>query len=208
MPSRNSHAPTDETLASQACAGCAESFEQLVRRYQTPLLQFLTRFGAGSHAEDLLQETFLRAYRNLHRYRPGERFAPWIFTIARRLGINHHHRERSADGGGLLEGLAAREPSPAQQAAEADERKRLWRVAETILSRDELAALWLFYVEDMSAPEIAAVIERSWVAVKTILFRARRKLLKAFASHSLRDDLAPAARQRSNPALKMETPHV
>ena len=87
---------SDEELACRAQQGCAESFEQLLRRFQTPVLHFLRHRGFFADAEDLTQETFLRAYENLHRYNRRWAFSTWLFTIARRTSLNHRRR-RSPD---------------------------------------------------------------------------------------------------------------
>ena len=89
--------PDDQTLALRAKQGCMDSFEELVRRYQVPLLHFLARFGNETDAEDLAQDTFIRAYRNLKRYRRRWRFSTWLFTIARRLAINSRRGKRVTD---------------------------------------------------------------------------------------------------------------
>ena len=71
MPSEPmQHRPDDQTLALRAQKGCIDSFEELLRRHQVPLLHYLKRFANETEAEDILQETFIRAYRNLDRYRP------------------------------------------------------------------------------------------------------------------------------------------
>jgi len=177
MPDSATTLPGDEELACRAQAGCQASFEHLLRRFQAPVLQFLRRLGAGADAEDLLQETFVRVHTNLHRYRPPWRFAAWLFTIARRVCINHYRRAGLVVARCEVESLTSRAPEPSQEAAEAEDRQRLWDAAARILSEEQMTAVWLFYVEDMSAREIASVLERSWVSVKTMLFRARRRLL-------------------------------
>src|SRR5580700_1348490 len=75
--------------------GCAACFEELVRRFQSPLLHFLIR-RAGSHhdAEDLLQETFMIAHRKISDYRSSWRFSTWLFTIAHRLAVSKKRRRR------------------------------------------------------------------------------------------------------------------
>ena len=170
-------APDDEQLACRAQQGCAASFEELVRRYQVPVVQFLRRMGAGADAEDLFQETCVRAYRNLHRYRSQWRFATWMFTIARRLRINQARRRVSVSNAERLESVPAGAPGPLEIAVREEGRERLWAAAARILSEEETAAVWLHYVEDRSARETAAVLGRSWMAVKSMLFRARRRLL-------------------------------
>ena len=71
--------PGDEELARRAQLGCTDSFEELVRRFQVPLLRFLGRRTSAVDAEDLLQDTFVRAYQNLQRYRSAWRFRTWLF---------------------------------------------------------------------------------------------------------------------------------
>ena len=177
LPCEAAFLPSDEELARRAGEGCAASFEQLVRRFQVPLLHFLRRQGAGGDAEDLLQETFLRAYVNLHRYRPRWRVATWLFTIARRVAINHHRRNRPETVEASWETSVANVDEPYQVLIEEETRQRLWHLAAQLLSADEWTALWLFYVEEMPAREIALVLGRSWVGVKTMLFRSRKRLL-------------------------------
>ena len=80
---------TDEELARKATAGDMDAFEELVRRRRQGLVRFLASFSqSASDAEDLAQETFLRAYRNLSRYDPRKPFLTWLYVIARRLAIN------------------------------------------------------------------------------------------------------------------------
>jgi len=194
MPHEPADVPSDEELACRARRGCAGSFELLVGRYQAPVLHFLQRRGAGPDAEDLLQETFVRAYTNLDRYREQRRFAPWLFTIARRISINHYRRGRRAAADESLECVVSGMPGPADLVAAEEDRQELWGMAARILSEEEMTAVWLHYVEEMPAREIAAVLGRSWVGVKTLLFRARRRLLP------LVEPLRPRSRTKSRPA--------
>ncbi|MFH1264748.1 MAG: sigma-70 family RNA polymerase sigma factor [Planctomycetota bacterium] len=191
--------PSDEELACRAQKGCAGSFEQLMLRFQAPVLQFLRRRGASSDAEDLLQETFVRAYANLHRYRQRWRFATWLFTIARRVSINHGRRARPVADVEALRSAESGAPSPLEAIVAEEDRRRLWDVAAKALSQEELTAVWLYYVEEMPTREIAAVLERSWVSVKTMMFRARRKLRTLL--RDLEPDVAP---QRSAASPEQE----
>lgn len=163
-----------------------KSFEELLRRFQVPLLQFLRHIGPVADAEDVLQETFLRAYTRLHFYRADWRFATWMYTIARRASINYHRRRRPSADDETIRLLMCTADGPAEVVAAADGRRYLWDAARRALGEDELAALWMHYVDEMPVGEIATVLDRSRVAVKTMMFRARKKLMPLIG------ELAPA----------------
>jgi len=187
--------PDDEELAARAQGGCAASLDQLLRRYQVPVLHFLQHRGPRADAEDLLQETFLRVWTHLDRYSRRWRFQTWLFTIARRVSSNGRRRRQPAADDEALQAAPAARPGPAEAVAEEESRRRLWQVAAGVLSEDETAALWLHYVEDLPVGEVAAVLGRPALVVKMQMFRARRKLLPALR----RLGYAPAL-VRSDPA--------
>jgi RNA polymerase sigma-70 factor, ECF subfamily len=198
---------SDDELACRAQGGCAASFERLLRRFQTPVLQFLRHRGLGADAEDLTQETFLRAYQNLHRYSRRWAFSAWLFTIARRTGINHCRRTRPAANDAAVEAALAANADPLDAMVAAEDRRRLWQLVANVLSEEQTTALWLFYVEEMSTRDIALVLGRSRASVKIILFRARRKLLPLVAELDERDPLrseSPEDSRRWPRAAKME----
>jgi RNA polymerase sigma-70 factor (ECF subfamily) len=177
-PGMNNQPSSDEQLAFKAQRGCASSFEELVRRYQTRLLNFLRRRTANAaDAEDLTQDTFVRAYENLHRFNESGRFSTWLFTIARRLCINHGQKKRPKANSEALHSIESLTSSPEQTVSDRENRRQLWDLAAEILNERQMTAIWLYYVEGMSVAQIAPVVERSRVAVKMILFRARKKLL-------------------------------
>ncbi len=182
------------------------SFEELLRRFQVPLLHFLRHVGPEADAEDVLQETFLRAYSRLDRYRPQWRFSTWLFTIARRTSINYHRRPLPAADDALMRRAVSPAAGPEQLAVAAESRRYLWSAARRILGADERTALWLHYVEAMPVGEIAAVLGRSSVAVKTMMFRARKKLLPLVGELEPEGRSARPARPRL-PGAPAETTH-
>jgi RNA polymerase sigma-70 factor (ECF subfamily) len=192
--------PSNEELAARAQGGCLPSFEELLRRFQVPLLHFLQRVGPEFDAEDVLQETFLRAYSRLNQYRPQWRFSTWLFTIARRTSINYHRRPQPEVDREWMRQAVSPAAGPEQLAVVAESRQYLWSAAARVLGEDELTALWLHYVEEMPVAEIAPVLGRSSVAVKTMMFRARKKLLPLVSG------LEPEGR-RARPARPAEASH-
>src|SRR5262249_55796396 len=116
--------PSDEQLAVAAQKGCTKSFEQIVRRLQVPFVHFLFRHcGSQADAEDLAQDTFVRAHRSLDRYSTNWRFRTWLFTIAHRLSINFAERRRGLPSAAGIENVAAAE-ADASDVLAAEENRR------------------------------------------------------------------------------------
>lgn len=175
------------------------SFEELVRRLQVPLVHFLRQTAWAGEADDLAQDTFLRAYENLGRYDGSSRFSTWLFTIGRRLCLNANRRARPDGDSRLADTLEAREPSPQSVAADREHKTRLWQEAARLLSETEYSTVWLHYVEGMATAEIAEIVGCSRAAAKTMLFRSRRKLSEAL------DQLDPADPEHNGPTQKAAT---
>ncbi len=86
---------SDEDLMSQFQAGTVEAFDILVSRYKDPLTNYIYRFlGDMKECEDLLQETFLRVYRNRHSYRRIAKFSTWLYTIAGNLARSEYRKRK------------------------------------------------------------------------------------------------------------------
>jgi len=166
-----------EELAVRARDGSRVSFDELVVRYRPPLVAFLARrLASATDAEDVAQETFLRAYDHLDRYDPARPFATWLFAIGKNVAANHaiartrrdarEQDSRPVDGaaGGAVDGAAAAGD--------------LWQRAAKALTPDAYRMLWLRYAQGLTVREIADALGRSSVAVKVMLFRARRRLLQ------------------------------
>jgi RNA polymerase sigma-70 factor (ECF subfamily) len=189
------HSLSDEELALRAQQGCAASLDQLLRRYQVPVVHFLRHRGARADAEDLLQETFLRVFTRLEQYSPRWPFRTWVFTIARHVSINHHRRRPLPSGDQGLPDAESNLLGPAETAALRDGRQRLWAAAARVLTDEESSALWLHYVESLSIREVAAVLGKSWISVKVQIFRSRRKLAPELQrlGHGPPDDAAASS---------------
>lgn len=162
-----------EELAVRAREGSRVSFDELVTRYRPRLVAFLARRLADpADAEDVAQETFLRAYDRLAQYDPSRPFATWLFTIGKNVAANHAIARSRRDA-------RDRDSRPADAAIEDGAgASDLWQRARAILSPDAYRMLWLRYAQGLTVREVAAELDRSSVAVKVMLFRARRRLLQ------------------------------
>jgi len=166
---------SDEELAADARAGSRSSFEELVHRYSLRLFHFLLpRVGTGQDTEDLVQETFLKVYRNIDRFDTAYKFSTWLYTIAVRLAIGFYRKNRT---GGPTPESAGTWADPQDAMIREQESQNLWNTAKT-LRPDLYQALWLRYMEDLSLKEIAGVMKKSRVHVRVLLHRARLQLGK------------------------------
>jgi RNA polymerase sigma-70 factor (ECF subfamily) len=174
---------TDEELGL-AAPDDVEAFVELLRRYQSPLITFLRRFtNRLADAEDLLQETVLRLYASRSQYLARWRYRTWAFTIARRAAIDLHRqhcRERNALDEAQRSARSASEGT-AETALNASD---VFEVARRVLTREQSDALWLYHAEQMPPREIARILDRSWVSVKTMLHRARRQVRSEMETRS------------------------
>ena len=167
---------------TQALAGSESAFEQIVRRYQRPVISVIVRMtGDRLLAEDLAQETFVKAYRNLAAFDTTRRLSSWLFRIAHNTAIDALRRSQppviSLDAPrGSSD--AAQEPA-APPAPDPVERADLARAIEAALSQlrpDYRAAVSLRYDENLSFEEIGQILRIPEATARSHVHRARREL--------------------------------
>lgn len=178
----------DGFLIRQVLGGNRDAFRFLVVRYQRPVFRFLGGFGLEpAAAEELAQEAFLRAYRNLGSYDAGRAtFSSWLFTIAKHLALNETARSRRrAPHVECQESTTeprARAAAPsAHETLEKTERRQ--RVRRAIHKLPDLlrGVLVLAYVKELSMEDIAAIEGCSVGTVKSRIFRGKQLLRATLA---------------------------
>lgn len=168
---------------ARAAAGDRDAFERLVRHYQRPLFSFLGRMGLRqSEAEELAQDAFLRAWQHLDRYQVGQgAFSTWLYTIARRLALNHldraGHRLQLSTGDAPADAVCE-QPGPAQTLQARQQRSALLEALRRLPMGDR-SVLALAYVHELSLADVARIEGCSEPAVKARLHRARQRLREA-----------------------------
>ncbi|MGI8650428.1 MAG: RNA polymerase sigma factor [Rubrobacter sp.] len=162
----------DKELVTRTLAGDTRSYEELVRRYERLVAKVLYPYAKReTSAEDLVQETFLRAYDRLETFNPEYRFKTWLLAIANNLGIDTLRRRREiVEFNQEVHGASS--GGPETDAIDAERRAGV-RVAMEALPETYQVPLMLRYDEEMSYAEIAEVLNLSVAAVKSRLFRAR-----------------------------------
>lgn len=180
----------DTALMLRFQAGESACFDELVGRFQAPLLGFVCRLVRDHAAsEEILQEAFLRVYLHRDRYQPQARFSTWLYRIANHLALNYlrdHRRERlhdsldvPVDEDAAPRELADRRPSAEQVLVAASvERQRSARIRAAIaaLPARQRSAVVMHKYQGLDYDEIAGVLQLSCSATKSLLFRAYESL--------------------------------
>ena len=166
----------DRILVAVAQTGDLDAFEMLVRRYQASVYRIALRMlGSSADADDVTQDTFLRAWRSLGRFRGDSTFATWLYRIATRRCFD------------LLAAHRPTQPLDEEQhgpsvdpASTIEQRERLRAITQQIqaLPPDQRAALVLREFEGLRYEDIADVLETTVPAIKGRIHRARLALLK------------------------------
>ena len=177
---------TDVQLMLDVKGGDEQSFELLLQRYRTPVVNFLFRMvKSREQAEDLAQEVFIRVYRAREEYVPTAKFTTWLFRIATNLALNslrdHRHQklEMSIDAPLTADSdegderpfeVADKHPTIEQELVE-NERKKMIRRAIEKLPEKQRAAVLLHKYQELDYAEIAKILSCSESALKSLLFR-------------------------------------
>ncbi len=182
----------DEHAVEQFLAGDVSGFETLVRRYSGMVFTLAARLVGPLDAEDVVQETFLRAWRGLAGFRGESSLKTWLYSIAlnrirARQGSLARLRGlfaggRSGDGPdfSLVDGLADPSLSPEETAALSEERRRL-RKAIAALPEEFRVTVVLRDLEGLSYEEVASVLSVPVGTVRSRLARGRALLKEALS---------------------------
>lgn len=194
-PSVNAPGPVlpvrDAELLEQCRRGDGAAFERLVRKYQDRIFNTCWRMsGNRADAEELTQETFVRAFQAIGRFDGRSEFFTWLYRIATNLAISHQRkRSRSSagsldrspprgaveHGGGAATRAAGSGPSPEERAL-ATERGEQVIAALAELDEEHRAVVVLRDVESLDYEQIADILEVPVGTVKSRLHRARMAL--------------------------------
>jgi RNA polymerase sigma-70 factor, ECF subfamily len=185
---------TDEELVARSIGGDAQSFNELILRWERPIYALAYRtIGREEDARDVCQETFLRAFRALPGFRGQAKFSSWLYRIALNLCRDWIRRERRAqivqapENVDLVELASALEPS--ETVEDLVTRKDLARVVERAMANlpeEQRTAIVLKEYHGLTFQEIADLVGCPLSTVKTRLYQGltvlRRELAKSGTS--------------------------
>ncbi len=188
-------ARSDQDIVALARGGEEAAYRELIRRYERPLFSLLYRMVRDRElAEDLAQETFVKALNAIESYRPEFKFSSWIFKIANNAAIDHLRRREldtlSLEGSPQAETPEAIEATALQigdrqeSALDEVEARELGGQIEAAIAQlrpEYRSCILLRHVEGRAYEEIAEILNLPLGTVKTYIHRARNELRQALA---------------------------
>jgi len=163
------------------------AFAEFIDKYKETV--FLCCRGLGlrdDEVEDVASETFIAAYKGLHRYSGKAELSTWLWSIAYRQAVNYLRKNRrkwrlwTEPDESIIGGPRAKEPEPVSAAQNSEEADIIWAAVER-LPRLWAMAIILYYREEKCIADIAKIMQARKNTVKTYLFRGRNKLKEMLA---------------------------
>ena len=175
-------------LVARACEGDQEAFRLIFERYSRPLISFVyDQVGNRELAEELTQETFVRAYRSLHTLREETKLSTWLFGIAKNVARESLRARRRTNqhvdlDDKLVLNLSDRGPVPVKQLLN-KELNEVIQNSLALLDEDKRLVFTLKVFQQCSYEEIAEITGFSIPKLKTDLHRARTEMRKRVGSY-------------------------
>ena len=180
---------SDESLVAKAREGDYRAFELLFERHRTLVYRFVYQMAPRrDDAEDIVQEVFVRAYQNLHRYRDEAKFTTWLLRIATNLGtdrarmLNRRQTLEQKEAAGALTWMTVGDKEDPVDNLQQEELKEVLRRAISALPEHHRNVIVMRDIEEMEYQDIAATLGCTIGGAKLRVLRARR---------ALRDRVAP-----------------
>lgn len=179
---------SDIDLIARAIRGREDGFEELVRRYQRPITNYVFRMLNDYDASlDVTQEVFIKVYNSLGKYSSEYKFSTWLYRIAHNAAIDHIRRKspnqqsieaENSDGSYQLQ-IESPNPTPEQDRERSEWRTEIAAVVKCLPAAYRELIL-LRHSQDLSYDEIAEITNLPLGTVKNRLFRAREMMREIF----------------------------
>jgi len=186
MPTDKSN--SDEEIIALYKDGDSEVFKCLIDKYSPPLYNFTARLTDEHNAPDIVQDTFIKAWKKIRAFDPSKAsFKTWIFAIARNTAIDFLRKKKSLnfseleeDGGSFSEQIPDENLIPAEALQKLEDSQLLNKLLEK-LPLQYKTVLVLHYQEDMTFDEIGEILDKPPNTVKSHHHRAIAELRKLLA---------------------------
>ncbi|QBA63589.1 RNA polymerase sigma factor [Muriicola soli] len=172
--------PEEKELISQSLQGNHKAYGVLVDRYKYLIYTLACRMlNNREDAEEVAQDTFVKAYKSLNTFNGDAKFSSWLYRIAYRKCLDRLKKEKRRPGTKSLEidGVKdLRASGNVLDYIEGEERSALLKAAIDRLSEIDAALVTLYYYEQLTIREISGILDMSQNVIKVRLFRSRKHL--------------------------------
>jgi RNA polymerase sigma-70 factor (ECF subfamily) len=191
---RSAGAIEDQILVDRVLAGDSRAFEKLVEKYKKRIYYLAYKMTRDhDSADELAQESFVKAYQALSRFKKGHSFYTWIYRICVNLSINFLKKEKNSVSTDMISEKEllqfSRKVSNQLESMITSEQAAIVKEALEIIPPDQKAAFILRIYENMTYDQIAEVMNCSVGTVMSRLYRARHKLRAALAAVESEEDI-------------------
>lgn len=166
--------PSDQSLAISLQSGNMQALTQIISRYQTPLLRYANYLGVGEQDEDIVQETFIKVYKNINSYDVRRSFSTWIYRITHNTAISairgQHYTLPWDD---YLDRFIKQDPV---DDFDSNIQKEQVKKCLSQLPLSYRAPLSLYYLEDKSYSEIMDILRLPMGTVSARINRAKKQM--------------------------------
>lgn len=185
---------TDGELITKSITGREDSFEELVRRYQRPITNYVYRMLSNYDAAlDVTQEIFIKVYNSMTRYSPEYRFSTWLYKIAHNAAIDYLRRNSNHEQSLEIENedgtyqvqYESKRLNPEQEREHSEWREEIETVVKK-LPAGYRELIILRHNQDLSYDEIAEITNLPLGTVKNRLFRAREMMREIFVERGFK----------------------
>ncbi len=180
---------TDQLLIKQVLQGDSRAFGTLVEQYQGYVFTIVVRMvKVREEAEEVSQDTFIKAFESLSTFRGESKFSSWLYRIAYRKALDHIRKNKKYRSSELLEEITESDSGSVENALQQmEDKERKEQIQRCIMRLPEVdaALVTLYYFEEQSVKEIATITELSEENIKVKLYRSRKKLFTLLQQYIL-----------------------
>ena len=172
----------DQLFITKVINGDTNAFASLVDTYKNMVFSLAFKMTKNrEEAEEISQDTFIKAYRNLSKFKGDSKFSTWLYRIAYHTSLDNLKKNKNNNNTFEINEITFNQIRATEHILEGIERKERAEVMEICLHKlpdEERTIIWMFYYDELSLKEIMEITSMSEANLKVKLHRARKKLLK------------------------------
>lgn len=174
------HQDTDQYYISETLKGDSRAYSFLVEKYQNFVYTIVIRMvKVKEEAEEVSQDTFIKAFQSLSSYRGESKFSTWLYSIAYRKALDRIRKNNKINTTELIEEITESNFESIENALhyiQEQERNEIIKKCILQLKEQEAAIITFYYYEDLTVKEIAKITQLTEDNIKIKLHRSRKKL--------------------------------